>query len=206
MNDSGTPSHVMYFSCDVETDGSVPGSASMSSIGMCVSGYDDGNGFVAVNPDEHGFYRELKPNCEYFDQEAITVSGLDRDALIAHGSEPAAAMHECAAWIQQIAGERAPVFVAYPLGFDWMWTHVYFMRYTGSSPFGHSRHYDMKTAFAVKAGVPVDSVGRNAFPAHLHSKREHTHNALDDARGQADLHANLMAWEGAPSTAQTHRT
>jgi hypothetical protein len=38
------------------------------------------------------------------------------------------------------------------------------------------------------------------MPRHLHSAREHTHNALDDAIEQADLFASLMRWDGRGST------
>jgi hypothetical protein len=33
---------------------------------------------------------------------------------------------------------------------------------------------------------------------HLHSRRQHTDRALDDAAEQADLFANLTRWDGPP--------
>ena len=43
-----------------------------------------------------------------------------------------------AMWISAHAAAARPVLVAYPLGFDWMFMHWYFVRFHGSSPFGFS--------------------------------------------------------------------
>jgi hypothetical protein len=185
----------LYISADVEADGPIPGPYSMSSIGMVAAATFDGTTFTRLDLTET-FYRELKPISERFDEAAAAVSGLDRAELIASGHEPAAAMTECVAWLGEVAaGFRArPIFVAYPLGFDWLFTYWYLMQFAGSSPFGHSGHLDMKSIFATKARVPVRTVGKRSMPKHLLSRRTHTHNALDDAIEQAELFANLFEW------------
>lgn len=91
--------------------------------------------------------------------------------------------------------------VGYPASYDWTFLYWYLIRFTGESPFGHSRCMDMKTLFATKAGVPLGSVGKHSIPRHLVSRRRHTHHALDDAIEQADLFSNLMTWDGGPDTA-----
>ncbi|MGZ4357614.1 MAG: 3'-5' exonuclease [Gaiellaceae bacterium] len=186
----------LYFSCDVETDGPIPGIYSMLSIGMAVCGRDDDDGFEALDPDRATFYRELQPISERFEPEAVAVSGLDRARLAVEGAPPERAMGELVEWVREAAGERKPIFVAYPLGFDWSFAHYYFVRYAGGSPFGHAGHLDVKTLYAAKAGVPVGSVGKSSMPQHLLSTRPHTHNALDDAIEQGELLQNLMAWDG----------
>jgi len=187
----------LYFSCDVETDGPIPGVYSMLSIGVAICGRDDGNGFEPLDPELETFYRELQPVSERFEPEALAVSGLDRARLAVEGAPPERAMRELDSWVRKEAGGRKPIFVAYPLGFDWSFVHYYFVRYAGGSPFGHARHLDVKTLYAAKAGVPVGSVGKSSMPEHLLSTRRHTHNALDDAIEQGELFQNVMAWNGA---------
>ena len=100
-------------------------------------------------------------------------------------------------WVKRIAGEGRPVLVAYPLSFDWTWLYWYFIRYSQQgSPFSHSRCFDLKTAFAVKAEIPIAQAGRKELLPGLRSARVHTHHALDDAREQAEIFAKIFEWEG----------
>ena len=99
------------------------------------------------------------------------------------------------AWVKGLQGR--PVFVAYPAGFDFLFVYWYLIRFTGTSPFGHSGCLDMKTMYAVKADAPVGRAVKRQMPRHLLSNRRHTHHALDDAIEQAELFANVWAWDGA---------
>jgi hypothetical protein len=187
----------LYVSVDVEADGPIPGPYSMLSFGMAACGTFDANGFAAADPAERSFYAELRPISDTFDPEALAVSGLDRDRLAAEGRDPVEAMAEAAAWVRATAAGATPVVVAYPLGYDWMWLYWYFMRFAEQgSPFGHSRHLDIKTLYAVKAGALVARSTKGQMPAELLPRRPHTHNALDDAIEQAELFQNLMTWTG----------
>ncbi len=186
----------LYISCDVEADGPIPGPYSMSSLGAVVAGRFDGSTFTTADPDAQTFYRELRPISDAYVPEAAAVSGLDRDRLVREGADPAAAMADFVAWVDDVATGAKPVFVAYPLGFDWMFVYWYLQRFAGRSPFGHSSCLDLKTLYAVKAGVTIGQAVKRAMPRHLHSRRPHTHNALDDAAEQADLFANLTRWDG----------
>ena len=187
----------LYMSVDVEADGPIPGPYSMLSFGLAACGTSDENGFSATDPAVRTFYAELKPISDAFDPEALAVSGLDRDRLAAEGREPAEAMAVAAAWVRETAAGATPIVVAYPLGYDWMWLYWYFMRFAeNGSPFGHSRHLDMKTLYAAKAGALIARSTKGQMPAELLSRRPHTHNALDDAVEQAELFQNLMTWNG----------
>lgn len=189
----------VYISADVEADGPIPGPFSMLSFGMAVCGTGDHDGFTAHDPATNGFYAELKPISDDFDPRASAVGGLDRERLITGGQDPAAAMNAASTWLKEAAAGATPVFVAYPLGFDWMWLYWYFVRYADhGSPFGHSRHLDIKTLYAAKAGALVTRSTKGQMPTGLLSERPHTHNALDDAVEQAELFQNLMAWDGKP--------
>jgi hypothetical protein len=186
----------LYVSVDIEADGPIPGQYSMLSFGMAACGTFDGMAFEVADPAERTFYAELKPISETYDAEALAISGLDRDRLAVEGRDPAEAMGAAAAWVREVAEGATPVLVAYPLGFDWMWLYWYLVRFAGASPFGHSRHLDLKTLYAAKAGAPISRSTKRQMPSELLPTRPHTHNALDDAIEQAELFHNLIRWEG----------
>ena len=187
----------VYFSADVETDGPIPGPYSMLSFALVEIGSFDGQRFDRTGDDTRHYYSELKPISSAFDLEAMKINGLDRDRLVASGRDPADVMTEAAAWVRDIARSGSPVLVAYPLAFDWSWLYWYFVRFSASgSPFNHSRCFDVKTAFAVKAHRPIVDSGRDRLPLALRADVRHTHHALDDAREQAEIFAKLFEWKG----------
>lgn len=186
-----------YFSADVETDGPIPGPYSMLSFALVFAGTFDGKSFRRPENYDRIFYREVKPISSIFEEEALRVNGLDRNRLLLEGSDPATVMIETKDWVEQISGNARPVLVAYPLSFDWTWLYWYFIKFcqTGS-PFDYSRCFDIKTAFAVKARIPISLAGRGKLPTRLASHRPHTHHAVDDAIEQAEIFANIFEWEG----------
>ena len=186
----------VYFSADVETDGPIPGH-SRSSLALVVAGKFDGTHFTAPDNYKQSFYCELKPISNDFQPEALRVNGLDRDRLIRDGQSPEKAMTEAAQWIRQAAGEANPILVAYPLSFDWSWLYWYFTKLSvAGSPFNHSLCFDIKTAFAVKAGVPISEAGKSKLLPNLRPQSRHTHHALEDAIEQAEIFARVFEWEG----------
>jgi hypothetical protein len=187
----------VYFSADVETDGPIPGPYSLLSFALVYAGRFDGTRFERPPSLDRTFYKELRPISNSFQPEALEVNGLDRDRLVRDGENPESAMTAASEWIQSLASSGYPVLVAYPLSFDWAWLYWYFVRFSKhGSPFEHSRCFDIKTAFAVKAGRPIADSGRSQMLPDLTSKRAHTHNALDDAKEQAEIFANLFEWTG----------
>lgn len=188
----------VYFSADVETDGPIPGPFSMLSFGLVLAGSFDGQTFCRPQDYSQSFYRELRPISAEFQSEALRVNGLDRDRLLREGTSPRTAMTEAAKWARSVAGHGRPILVAYPLSFDWSFLYWYFVRFSeDGSPFNHSQCFDIKTAFAVKAHIPIASAGRRRLMPSLRSNDVHTHNALDDAIEQAQVFANLFEWGGA---------
>jgi hypothetical protein len=186
----------VYISTDIEADGPIPGPYSMLAFGLAVAGTYDGATFAPRDPATDTFYRELKPISDFFDPAALKVSGLDRALLAREGTDPTAAMREAAEWVQTQTDGARPVMVGYPVVFDWMFIHWYFMRFVGESPFGFSGALDMKTMYQQKARVTLDLAGRNDLPRELASSRRHTHNALDDAIEQAEIFNRLFTWKG----------
>ncbi|HEY0758943.1 MAG TPA: 3'-5' exoribonuclease [Acidisarcina sp.] len=188
----------IYISADVETDGPIPGPFSLLSFALVYAGKFDGSSFLRPEAGTPlTFYRELKPISDDFQPEALGVNGLDRERLIIEGESPDRAMDQATQWIRDLAGSDRPVLVAYPLSFDWAWLYWYFVRFAKEgSPFSHSQCFDLKTAFAIKAKLPIAESGRSNLLPWLQSKREHKHHALDDALEQAEIFANLFEWSG----------
>lgn len=187
----------IYFSADVETDGPIPGPYSMLSFALVYAGSYDGERFERPSEYDRVFYRELRPISHDYQPEALAVNGLDRERLVREGTDPSAAMNEAYDWIRSLAGEARPALVAYPLSFDWSWLYWYFVRFgVNGSPFEYSRCYDIKTAFAVKAKLPIAAAGRSKLPVELRSTRAHTHHAVDDAIEQAEIFAHIFEWGG----------
>lgn len=185
----------VYFSADVETDGPIPGPYSLLSFALVYAGRFDGIRFERPASLDRTFYRELRPISDLFEPEALKVNGLDRDRLIREGEAPESVMTVAGEWIRSLAIDGQPVLVAYPLAFDWAWLYWYFVRFSKhGSPFEHSRCFDIKTAFAVKTRRPIAESGRSQLLPDLASKRVHTHHALDDAKEQAEIFANLFEW------------
>jgi hypothetical protein len=187
----------VYFSADVETDGPIPGPFSILSFALVFAGTFDGARFTVPQDYRRNFYRELRPISEDFQAEALRVNGLDRDRLLREGHRPDRAMTEAAEWITQLVGDGKPILVAYPLSFDWSWLYWYFTKFSAQgSPFNHSLCFDIKTAFAVKAGVPVSQAGKSKLLPSLRPQSKHTHHALEDAIEQAEIFARVFQWEG----------
>lgn len=186
----------VYFSADVETDGPVPGPFSMLSMALVEAGRFDGEKFVPAS-EPAWFDSELRPISEKFDPQALAVNGIDRDRLLREGRDPVEVMTDASEWVQQRSAGGNPVLVAYPVSFDWTWLYWYFTVYSKTgSPFKHSRCFDIKTAYAVKGHRLISESGRHSLPEHLRSKLVHTHQALDDAREQAEIFAKIFQWRG----------
>lgn len=177
-----------WISVDTETSGATPHTGSLISIGACV-----------VDRPEEGFYVELKPDPAVpWSPEAEAVHRLSRAHLAEHGVDPHEAMTRFEAWIAGLDEVRAgakPLFVGFNTPFDWMHVADAFWRYLGRNPFGISGH-DLKSFYLGRHWGQVTTWGETAkrnvrkrYPTP--PGVSHTHNALDDAREQAQL-ANAM--------------
>lgn len=168
-------------SVDVEASGPIPGEYSMLSLGACVVG----------NVQEN-FYAELKPITRNFIPEALAVAHLDLDELGKRGVEPAIAMLDFEKWIASVTPpEHLPVFVAYPLAFDWMFVAYYFHRFLNRNPFGVSG-VDVKSFYAGMTGKPFVLSSKQTMEPEFFADTPLTHNAREDAIVQAELFERLL--------------
>lgn len=183
-----------FISVDVETAGPTPGEYAMVSIGACL-----------VESPERGFYVELKPDRETIIESALAVSGLDFDDLREHGTEAGAAMREFAAWVRDVVPPQThrAVFVGFNAVFDWMFVNEYFVRYGIENPFGHGG-LDIKSYYVGMMGSTWEQTSmRHLSPKYL-AGRPLSHNALGDARDQAELFRRIREDAAALRTASAH--
>ena len=177
------PRDVLHISVDIEADGPTPSRFSMIELGACVVGDTDTS-----------FYAKLAPISSRWVPEALAVSGYTREETEAfpHASE---GIVNFAKWLDAISesGAKRLVFVSDNPIFDGMfvWYYLdifYCIVYNEPYPFGYS-------------GVSITSLYKG-FKADMRAdfkklrKTKHTHNALDDAKGNAEAFAEIQRLMG----------
>lgn len=176
----------VLISVDVEASGPSPSTGSLIAIGACL-----------VSDPSVGFYAELKPiHGLPWTDEAERVHGLSRAHLETHGLEPATAIGQFAAWLDDVRDGRLPVFVGFNATFDWMFVADYCHRIIGRNPFGTSG-LDIKAYYMGRHGVERWADTALALvAARFGIGTPHSHNALEDAREQAHLMRRLLQKSG----------
>ena len=163
-----------FISVDVESDGPIPGKYSMISFGA-----------VVVEPElNRTFYGKLKPISDEWIPEALAVSGHTRDEVLKFES-PGLVMTNFAEWLSEIS--RPLMFVADNNGYDFAFINWYFHTFLGRNPFGYS-----STNLGSLYKGHIGNMRRNF--RHLR-KTKHTHNPVDDAKGNAEAML-AMAYKG----------
>jgi ribonuclease T len=174
-----------FISVDVETAGPHPLSYSLLSIGACL-----------VDEPETGFYIELKPIHQAATDDALAVAKLSLEDLAVTGASPEVAMQQFADWVAEVVPEgHVPVFTGFNSPFDWMYINTYFHEFIGFNPFGHSA-LDIKSYFMGKMGSSWAETSMNYLSPRYLAGRPLSHNALSDARDQAELFRAIRANEG----------
>ncbi|HEX4951251.1 MAG TPA: exonuclease [Blastocatellia bacterium] len=175
----------IYVSTDVETDGPIPGINSMLSFGSAAYRADKTliSTFAAnleTLPEANGDPKTM----DWWQTQPEAWAACRQDL-----QAPETAMKNYLAWLKALPGK--PVFVSYPVAFDFMFVYWYLIRFTGESPFSHSA-LDIKTyAMAMLKKDYRDSVKRN-MPRRWFDNLLHTHQALDDALEQGALFCNML--------------
>jgi DNA polymerase III epsilon subunit-like protein len=157
-----------YIIVDVEADGPIPAQFSMVSFGAVV--FDDRL--------DRTFYGKTRPISDRFVPEALAVSGFTREQHLGF-DDPKAVMESFAAWLAQESKGR-PVFVSDNVAFDWQFINYYFHRFLERNPFGFSG----RRIGDLYAGLVKDA--SKATEWKKYRVTAHTHNPVDDARGNAE--------------------
>ena len=155
-----------YIMVDIEADGPIPGDYSMIALGAVL--VEDGL--------QQQFYGLLKPISDQYIPQALAVSGFSREDTLSFNN-PEHVMKDFAKWISKVSKDR-PIFISDNNGFDWMFVCWYFHHFTGSNPFGFSSQ---------NLGSLYKGVVKDTFQSFKHlRKTAHTHNPVDDAKGNAE--------------------
>ena len=171
-----------FISIDVETAGPYPGRYSLLSIGACM-----------VDDPQNGFYIELKPVNKDAVESALHATELSFDKLSKEGVEPIIAMPAFADWIRKVApgGTRA-LMVGFNAPIDWAFVNHYFLEYMGENPFGHNA-VDIKAFYMGLIGCAWEETSMLYLSPRFLKGQKLPHDALADARLQADLFRKLLA-------------
>jgi hypothetical protein len=151
---------------DVESDGGIPYDYSMISFGAVI--VDDAL--------DKTFYGKLRPISDKWVPEALAVSGFSREETM-EVDDPKSVMLDFADWLKENNSGR-PMFYSDNNGFDWQFINWYFVHFTGDNPFGFS---------STNLGSLYKGMVKNSFKNFKHlRKTKHTHNPVDDAKGNAE--------------------
>jgi hypothetical protein len=176
----------IYVSTDVEVDGPIPGPHSMLSFASAA--------YLADKTLVATFSANLEPLPEATGHpDTMAWWAQYPEAWAASRTDPRppqAAMTDYVAWLDALPG--LPVFVGYPVAFDFMFVYWYLMRFAGRSPFSFSA-LDVKTMAMVMLRRDYRRSTKSAMPKRWFDDLPHSHVALDDAIEQGALFCNMLA-------------
>lgn len=154
---------------DVEATGSHPGRFSLLQIGA-----------VSLTGEE--FFTTVRPRrTAMFDPQAMRAIGLTEDDVAGY-NWPAPAMEAFDAWLCAISSDNGGVRLTSwsdNPAFDWQFINHYLHEYLDANMLGFSMRR-IGDLWAGHKGKPRDHTGWKRLRSV-----PHTHNALDDARGNA---------------------
>lgn len=184
-----------YFVTDIEADGPTPTENSMLSFATVVVRQD---GEVV---GEFETVLEPRPDRKP-DSGTMQWWATQPEAWLAATDNPKPPKQEIqrfANWVESFEGKRS--FAARPIAFDGIWIDHYLREYAGSylldvSHWGHNIFtagaLDIETYILGIFNHSVPPTGGITFPSDWLGDHQHTHRAIDDARGYASLLGKLL--------------
>lgn len=166
-----------YIVVDVEADGPVPPNFSMVCFGA-----------VVVEPSlSRTFYGQTLPISGWYQPDALAVSGFSRTEHMKF-EDPELVMKKFWIWVKnEIHMSNNPdgkaTFISDNPAFDWQWINYYFHTFMPEkgNPFGFSA----RRIGDLYCGMKMDA-GKNSEWKKKLRKTNHTHNPVDDAKGNAE--------------------
>lgn len=175
----------IYVSTDIETDGPIPGSYSMLSLGSAA--YSCGSQLL----DTFSINLSALPGAQQHPEtmawwiehpEAWAACHVDSQT-------PSLAMASYHKWLKALPGK--PIFVGYPAAFDFMFVYWYLIKFVGDSPFGHNA-LDLRSYAMACLKRNYERAGKQHLPPEWLGKASLSHLALDDALAQGTLFCHLL--------------
>jgi DNA polymerase III alpha subunit (gram-positive type) len=184
----------IFVSCDVESNGPIPGINSMLSFGAAaldveeylVYDHEPIISTFSVNLQElAGSNPNPKTMTEFWDKQPKAW-----EACRSNQQPVEQAMKQFVEWLNGLPGR--PVFVGYPASYDFMFIHWYIVSCGLEDPFGFSA-LDMKSYAMAKLKLNFRETTKRNMPKSWFTKEnKHTHIALDDAIEQAYIFLEML--------------
>jgi len=184
----------IYIIVDIELNGLTPGEHSMLSLAAVASTADEEVG---------SFYKKVQPleelsadpeTMEWWKTEPEAWQEVNTDA------EPAATViEEFRKWTKSFG--KSPVFVASPLILDYPFIKWYLHKFGDEQLFEDfepvQRTLDLASFTAGKLNTPLAKARRMQLPPEMtQDMPNHSHKAIDDARGYGVLLRNVLKTRG----------
>lgn len=175
----------IYVSTDIEADGPIPGHNSMLSFGSAAYTTDK----ELISTFEANL--ELLPEAQPDPKTMAWWSGQPAAWEVARKNPqaPEKVMQDYLTWLKDLPG--VPVFVGYPVAYDFMFVYWYLIRFTGERPFSHSA-LDIKTLAMVLLKKGYRQSTKRNMPKRWFDDLPHSHCSLDDAIEQGALFCNIL--------------
>jgi hypothetical protein len=187
----------IYISTDIEADGPIPGEYSMLSFGS-----------VAINNEGKilgEFYKKLKPlpNAKQHPQ-TMTFWRKNPKAwkeATSNQEDPKKVMGEYNTWLKKLQPKNSKViFLAMPVAMDFMFVFWYLIHFNkeykkeffNSVPTGWGGADIRSYAMAKLNTSYMEAYEKNYPKKWTKNTGEHTHKAIDDARKNALIFANML--------------
>lgn len=177
----------IYVSTDVEADGPIPGPNSMLSFASAAFTPDGTlvDTFEANLKQMRGAKPDRRTMKDFWARNLEAWNYCRKDPR-----RPKRVMTKYVKWINKLRQYGKPVFVAFPLGFDFMFIYWYLIKFTGQSPFSFFG-LDIKTFAMFMMNTGYRQSIKRKMPKRWFSAKKHSHKAIDDAIEQGELFCNM---------------
>jgi hypothetical protein len=202
MSDGASQGEWVYIVTDIEVDGPWPGANSMRSFASVA---------VSLDGTEHGRFEAVLDPLPGAAPNERTLAWFRTvpEAWAAALADPEPVpdvMRRYVGWVNELPQPRA--FAAAPVSFDGTWMDYYLRRFTryglAQGPYEDDRLFDgpalcIRSYAAALTGRPPGELAAPVLPVEWFGDVEHTHKAIDDAVGFANLLVNLGRQAGGVS-------
>jgi DNA polymerase III alpha subunit (gram-positive type) len=183
----------IYVVVDIETDGPVPELYSMLSLAaVATTEKEEIDSFYEKTLPLKGALQHPSAMAWWKTQpeawQEVTTDAQSADKVLKDFSK----------WLNSLG--KAPIFVAHPLAFDYPFITWYLWKFAGKNPFanieGTPKALDLSSFIAGKFNLSLDSSKRTKLPKWMKDGMpEHSHNALEDAKGYGVILRNVLLKE-----------
>ena len=179
----------VFISVDIEADGPIPGEFSMLSLGAAA--FFEGSlkpvGTFSANLKPLPGAKQNPSTMEWWATKPDAWAEATKDA-----EDPVEVMSAFRDWVQSF-GAR-PVFVGYPVAWDFCFVYWYYWKFIGEQPpWGH-QGLDIKTLAWTRLGGNYHHTTKSRSPKRWFAgtERDLAHRAVDDAVSQGVLFLNIL--------------